>query len=548
MDLLPSFDDEIVHGHKRIVEGEEFVEVFDDDIHTRVLDPTPHTGEGPQKSQEGAFREMKSLIASLIRCVSVNEKFHEPPLHCNNNQESDTREEQPSVDSTSTARKAPHQGPPAKQASKHPVADVPKSLKPLLALANDIVATCLAVAPDGCTDTVLDDFIHATKLNACTQRAAKLKMGSVEQLGALRQAYAEASAVKECESPRQRLLAVELQLRLLSWETDGGAMVLMQANPLLAKLGRLYKEVPHLNITAVALAGAFWSGLATRLCNVDHLDHIDQLTAKWSLSPAHRRMLTMLKALTASELEAVQLLASPTSPRGQWARSPKIFVAKIKTLFVTLKMLEDRGYRTDDVNFLATEVRAAGKELLQELDPESFQEPAQMAAAESDGGAGMDDVQVSIKELRKAVEGQSSVSHQRPTPLQWMMFMMIQERPRDELPKQVTTALQEFQTAGKTNFSSTTDLQWDLWLDEVKESESFLSRVKCPTYRGRPGFSLYRDRYIRLLKHFAKMFTAHMINIEIRRRLRDTPCLWDIVRDTTLPDVWPRAILSAYPR
>jgi hypothetical protein len=506
----------------------------------RAPDPRPWMDQNPHEITESIRSAIEALATKLVPPPRLPPPYgqHKGDPQSVANQE--CLQQPPVVGATSSEplpqpAAVPPKPQPDQAADAHTaLSDTSETIEPLKELTSLLLSMCLSNTSIERHEAVVNEVVCPAKLKATLSCARQLPMGSDAQLAMLRQGCDEADATVG----HGTTLILAVHLKLLSWETDGGAMLPMKAEEYLSALGTLYKNDPRRQDEALELAGAFWTGVALRLCTKQHLTRINVLANDWGVSPAHRSELMHLKALTTSELEAVHVLASPTSLTGQWSASPKLFNVRIKALLNTLGMLANREYRTEDVKFLLDEVNAALAELLQTVAPKPGTNPneeqlrnlARVDPVSHTGGAWpMHD---------------HSIFMRSGMPFDFSSMMPVIHQERDVLPDQVTSALGDFMREKEDHFRAITEVTWEVWLAEVMRAEPFFACAKNPAYRGRPGFSLYRDRYIRLLKDFASAFRDHMDGTDLQRLLRDTPSLCTIMCGGPQPDVWPQTAMN----
>lgn len=107
-----------------------------------------------------------------------------------------------------------------------------------------------------------------------------------------------------------------------------------------------------------------------------------------------------------------------------------------------------------------------------------------------------------------------------------------------ELPPIVSTALQQFEN----DSFKPTSIQWSMWCDILESAEPYCARVLNPLYIGEPGFFLYRDRHLEMLRAFGTQFNEEC-NIDIRTQFKRTPRLLQaMVGD--IPTLWPETLLN----
>lgn len=106
-----------------------------------------------------------------------------------------------------------------------------------------------------------------------------------------------------------------------------------------------------------------------------------------------------------------------------------------------------------------------------------------------------------------------------------------------ELPPLVLTALQQFEN----ECDKPTSIQLSMWCDILESAEPYCARVLNPLYIGEPGFFLYRDRHLDILRAFGRQL--YECNILIRTQFRRTPHLLQaMVGD--IPTLWPETLLN----
>lgn len=105
-----------------------------------------------------------------------------------------------------------------------------------------------------------------------------------------------------------------------------------------------------------------------------------------------------------------------------------------------------------------------------------------------------------------------------------------------ELPSIVETALQQFQDDSEEPVS----IQWSIWCDVLESAEPYCARVLNPLYIGEPGFFLYRDRHLAMLRAFGTRF-CETFDTDIRTQFKGTPhLLRALVGD--IPTLWPETL------
>eukprot|EP00035_Acanthoeca_spectabilis_P016712 m.348855 g.348855 ORF g.348855 m.348855 type:complete len:517 (-) comp16563_c2_seq12:293-1843(-) len=408
----------------------------------------------------------------------------------------------------------------------HKLFKTAEMVEEMVDMASFFVSMCVSESPKHGA-AVFNVIRCSGELMEVMRRSSELRMGTKEYIAVLQKGCPVADCLIAQGTVQQRLLALECKLRLLSWETDGGAMLSLKAELILEELGKVYRDNHHKRNQALRLAAAFWCGVSSRFCDARLLDQLVVTTRDWNLPPSDRVKLLVYKALTLSELDAVHLFASPTSRHGMWTRSPSNFIVKIKTLLATLDAISMRVARDDDVRFLKEEVKAAGEDLLAEL-----------CAKESDDTGKVNE----FRDVMNAVGNSPTTEWTQSALPSTHGIVVFRTRESDVLPDVVTTALKGFKSRKR---DSTDALHFELWLTEIKEAEPYFETTSVPTYRGRVGFSLYRDRYIRLLRDFAATYKHYLPSVPLTRVLRDTPRLCAIMCDTEQPRVWPEAVLKS---
>eukprot|EP00038_Savillea_parva_P001374 m.103569 g.103569 ORF g.103569 m.103569 type:complete len:487 (-) comp10484_c0_seq1:169-1629(-) len=403
-----------------------------------------------------------------------------------------------------------------------------------------LMAQALMMAAEEDRETMFSSTMATVALYECLTNQDDLPVGGETWIALLKNGRAQAMKWGPFDNDAEfEYMVASIDLRLLSWTTDGGKTLPLEVSQIVKKLKKVCEQVGQPTQRAcVHLVTDFWIGVSARLCDIHLLEPITPTISPLSLSPGALALVAERTLLASCELRAVRLLAPPSFTHGSLVSIPQ-FVIEFPKLLWTLQSSLHREAIGGAAAFLAVQIIITAEQKINSTDDASSTD--------------MEQVDTVVRTARKDLKTKLDDEARRGGT--WMLAAQSALGGStvdawscdDVLPERVAHTLAQFEEEYRNDktLRIVDDEVWATWLRDVCTAEKWCRTMNVPTRRGRPGMWMYRDRQLASMRKFGDMYKVCQRRSNIHAHLRNTlNVLAAVCGEPLTPTLWPHVVIA----